>query len=189
MLVAAFHLTSATLSSALLKGGLLHGGLFRSALLKGALLSHAEEASPPLIDVDGTMFVQLGLFLIMLFVLSRALFGPYLKMRSLRDQGIAGARAEATAMSGKARSIVEDYDQKLVEAKRRGNEERNKLALEGIAHEREVLGRARAEVQGALGSARKKIAADTATGRAALAAEAAPIARQVVKKVLGREVA
>ncbi len=153
------------------------------------LLTHAEESSPPLIDLDGTMFVQLGLFLIMLLVLSRALFGPYLKMRGDRDRGIAGARTEATQMGGKARAIVEDYEQKLAEAKRRGNEERNKLSIEGTTHERELLGRARAEVQTALEGARKKIAADTATGRASLAAEAAPIARQVAQKMLSREIA
>ncbi len=92
-------------------------------------------------------------------------------------------------MGSRGRSIVEQYDQKLSEATRRGADERNRLRLEGAGHEREVLGRARAEMQAALEAARKKIAADTVTGRAALAAEAAPLARQVAKKILGREVA
>ena len=152
------------------------------------LAFHAEEAAPPLIDLDGTLFVQLGLFLIMLLVLSRALFGPYLKMRADRDRGIAGARQEATAMADKARSIVEDYDKKLVEAKRRGGEERNKLRQEGVAHEREVVGHARAEVQSAIDAARKRIIADTTTGRASLSSEAGPLARKIVGKILGREV-
>lgn len=153
-----------------------------------ALALHAEEAAPPLIDLDGTTFVQLGLFLIMLVVLSRSLFGPYLKMRADRERGIAGARKEATSMSDKARAIVEDYEKKLEEAKRRGAEERNKLRQEGVAHEREVVGHARAEVQSAIDAARKRIIADTATGQAALASEAGPLARKIVSKVLGREV-
>ena len=149
---------------------------------------HAEEAAPPLIDLDGTLFVQLGLFLVMLLVLSRALFGPYLKMRADRERGIAGARKEATSMGDRARTIVEDYDKKLEEAKRRGAEERAKLRQDGVAHEREVVGHARAEVQSAIDAARKRIIADTATGQAALAAEAGPLAQKIVGKILGRQV-
>lgn len=152
------------------------------------LAFHAEEAAPPLIDLDGTLFVQLGLFLVMLLVLSRALFGPYLKMRADRERCIAGARTEATSMGDKARAIVEDYDRKLEEAKRRGAEERAKLRQEGVAHEREVVGHARAEVQSAIDAARKRIIADTATGQAALASEAGPLAQKIVGKILGRQV-
>lgn len=160
----------------------------QGGILAAQLQGRAEEAAPPLIDLDGTLFIQLGLFLLMLAVLSRSLFGPYLKMRGDRDRGIAGARREASEMGDKSRAIVADYETKLAEAKRRGNEERNKLRQEGVAHERELLGRARSEVQGALEIARKKIESDTATGRAALAAEAAPLSRKVASKILGREV-
>jgi F-type H+-transporting ATPase subunit b len=149
----------------------------------------AEGAPPPLIDLDGTLLVQLALFLITLFVLSRALFGPYLKMRADRDRGIGGAKEEAAKMGDKSRAIVEDYDQKLAAAKRRGADERNKLQQEATARERELIGAARNESQSALEVARKKIVADTATGRAALQNEAATLARKVASKALGREVA
>ncbi|MEO6950908.1 MAG: ATP synthase F0 subunit B [Polyangia bacterium] len=157
-------------------------------MLVALILARAEEASPPLIDLDGTTFVQLGIFLVMLLVLSRTLFGPYLKMRADRERGIAGSRREAESMGGKARHIVEDYDRKLADAKRRGNDERNKLRQEGVAHEREVVGKARAEIQKAVEASTQKIAADTATGRTALAAEAAPLARKVASRILGREI-
>jgi F-type H+-transporting ATPase subunit b len=153
------------------------------------VLALAEEAAPPLIDLDGTFFVQLGLFVLTLFVLSRTLFGPYLKMRADRERGIGGARAEAQKMGEQARSIVEDYDQKLTAAKRRGAEERNKLQKEATARERELVGKARSDAQSTLEAARKKIAADTETGRAAMTTEATQLARKVASKALGREVA
>jgi F-type H+-transporting ATPase subunit b len=149
----------------------------------------AEESAPPLIDIDGTFFVQLGLFLLVLFVLKAALFDPYLKMRADRDRGIAGSKHEAEKMGEQARNIVDDYDRKLAEAKRRGNEERNKLHLEGAAREREVVGKARAEAQTAVEGSRKQIAEQTTAGRAALHAEAGPLAREIASKVLGRKVA
>ena len=159
------------------------------ALISVLAAARAEEAPPPLIDLDGTFFVQLALFLITLFVLSRALFGPYLKMRAARDRGIGGAKDEAAKMGDQSRAIVEDYDQKLAAAKRRGADERNKLQKEATARERELVGKARQETQTALEAARKKIVADTAVGSAALKNEGLALARQVASKALGREVA
>jgi F-type H+-transporting ATPase subunit b len=149
----------------------------------------AEESAPPLIDLDGTFFVQLGLFLLVLFVLTRILFKPYLKMRDDRDHAIAGSKHEAEKMGEEARAIVDDYDRKLADAKRRGADERNKLHLEGTARERELVGKSRAESQTAVDAARKQIVTETQAGRTALAAEAGPLAREIASKVLGREVA
>ena len=133
-------------------------------LLATLLTAAAEEAEPPLIDVDGTLYVQFALFLIMLLILSRVLFKPYLKLRDDRHKGIEGAREEAHGMEGKARQIVADYDAKLTAAKQRGAEERQRLRTEGAIHERQVLGAARDEAQKALDGARGKIASDSAAG-------------------------
>jgi len=158
-------------------------------LLATLLTAAAEEAEPPLIDVDGTLYVQFALFLIMLLILSRVLFKPYLKLRDDRHKGIEGAREEAHGMEGKARQIVADYDAKLTAAKQRGAEERQRLRTEGAIHERQVLGAARDEAQKALDGARGKIASDSAAARAKLEQESTALTRQIVKKILGREVA
>ena len=149
----------------------------------------AEEAAPPLIDVDGTLFIQFGLFLIMLLILSRTLFRPYLKMRDERHKGIEGAREKAHEMDHQVDQIVADYDAKLTAAKLRGAEERQRLRTEGATHERQVLGAARDEAQKALDGARAQIAGDSSAARAKLEQESTALTRQIVKKILGREVA
>src|SRR5262245_46180826 len=101
------------------------------------LLARVEEAPPPLIDVDGTFFLQLGLFLIMAFVLNAVLFKPYLRMRAERERSIDGARDEAHKMEAKARAIVTDYDAQLTRARQRGAEERARLRQEAAARERQ----------------------------------------------------
>jgi len=153
------------------------------------LIAAPEEASPPLIDVDGTLFVQFAFFLIMLFVLSRFVFRPYLAMRDARHKGIEGAREEAAAMQARARATNADYDVKLTKARQRGAEERARLRGEGAVYERQVLGAARDESQKVLDAARAKIAADAAAARDKLAAESTGLARQIVRKILGREAA
>src|SRR5690242_16895869 len=104
-------------------------------MLLATLLTLApEEGPPPLIDVDGTLLVQLALFLIMLAILSRVLFRPYMKLREARHKGIEGARQDAHAMQERAKTIIADYDNKLSQARLRGGEERTRLRAEGAAH-------------------------------------------------------
>jgi F-type H+-transporting ATPase subunit b len=158
-------------------------------LLATLLTVATEEAPPPLIDVDGTLLVQFALFLIMLVILSRTLFRPYLKLRDARHKGIEGAREDAHGMDGRVRSIIADYDAKLSAAKLRGAEERQRLRTEGATHERQVLGAARDEAQKSLEGARAKISGEAAAARAKLEAESTTLARDIVKKILGREVA
>lgn len=152
------------------------------------LIAH-EEGPPPLIDIDGTLFVQFGLFIIMLIVLSRVLFRPYLKLRDARHKGIEGAREEASAMQDRAQKTNADYDAQLTRARQRGAEERARLRGEGAIYERQVLGAARDESQKTLDAARGKINADTEAARAKLATESNTLAREIVKKILGREAA
>lgn len=153
------------------------------------LIAAQEEAPPPLIDIDGTLILQFLLFLIMLLVLSRVLFRPYLSLRDARHKGIEGARHEAQELTERAAQVNSDYEGKLVKARQRGNEERQKLRSEGAAHERQVLGAAREQSQKALDAARARISGETATARTQLQTQAATLARQIVTKILGREVA
>jgi F-type H+-transporting ATPase subunit b len=158
-------------------------------MLFATLLARVEEAPPPLIDVDGTFFLQLGLFILMWIALSALLFRPYLKMRAERDKGIGGARDEAHKMEQRASAIVTDYEGKLTRAKLRGQEERARLRSEAAARERQILGQARDESQRAVDAAKTKVAADADTARKELDAKARELAKTMAKKILGREVA
>jgi F-type H+-transporting ATPase subunit b len=158
-------------------------------MIVATLLIAQEEGPPPLIDIDGTLFVQFGFFIIMLIVLSRTLFRPYLKLRDARHKGIEGAREEASAMQERALKTNADYDAQLTRARQRGAEERARLRGEGAVYERQVLGAARDESQKTLDAARGKIASDAGAARDKLAAESTALAKQIVKKILGREAA
>src|SRR6516225_405019 len=119
--------------------------LFTTLLLKAA-----EEQPPPLIDMDGTILVQLGFFLLLWIVLWKFLFQPFLKVRDDRAQGIEGSRKKAAEMEAEAREAVKRYDEAFNRAKLRGADERQKLRSEAAAHERQVLGAAREESQRSL---------------------------------------
>jgi F-type H+-transporting ATPase subunit b len=155
-----------------------------------SLLSLAAAAEEhPIIDLDSTVFIQAIIFFITALLLSRFLFRPYLMVRAAREAGIDGARAEARRMDEEARARVADYDERFARAVTRANDERGKLAADAHRLQQEIVERARTETHGAVEQARTKLEAEAQGARAALEPRAQEIARDIGKKILGREVA
>jgi F-type H+-transporting ATPase subunit b len=142
----------------------------------------------PLIDVDGTVVVQFGLFLLLFFVANAFLFQPYLRLRERRKQGIEGARAEAERMSAEAEAKLADYEKQLAGARSRANEEGRKVRAEASAHEKDVTDKARAAAQESIDQAAAKMRQETEAARLQLLPQANTLAKQIASKLLGREV-
>jgi F-type H+-transporting ATPase subunit b len=143
----------------------------------------------PLIDIDGTVFVQFGLFLLLFLAANKLLFQPYLALRERRKAGIEGARGEAERMTAQADAKLADYEKQLASARSRANEEGRKVRTEATAHEKDVTDKARAEAQKAIDEATAKMKAETDAARLQLLPQANVLAKQIASKLLGREVA
>jgi F-type H+-transporting ATPase subunit b len=155
-----------------------------------SLLSLALAASEdqPLIDIDYTVFVQLALFLLVMWFLTAAVFRPYLRLREARGAGMEGARAEAKTMQQEAQKKLADYEQRLVAARKRGAEERARLRAEGTDREQQVLAAARAETARALEASRTRLHTEGARVQAEMQPRIREIAGTIARKLLGREV-
>lgn len=146
-------------------------------------------AGHPLIDVDGTVVVQLVLFLILFVIANRYLFQPYLALRERRKAGIDGARAEAERMTAEADAKLASYEKQLAIARERANEEGRKVRHQAAADERKVTDEARAQVQTEIDQAQAKMRRETEQARAQLLPQAEALAKAMTQKLLGREVA
>ena len=140
-----------------------------------------------LIDLDGTFFIQLVLFLLTYLVARRFLFTPYLKMRAARAAGTEGARAAAANAVAEANAVMADYDAKLEAARARANQERRTLRAEAATHLREVTEAARDEAGKAFTEARDTINREVSAARDDLLPRSTELARDIFKKLLGRE--
>jgi F-type H+-transporting ATPase subunit b len=143
----------------------------------------------PLIDIDLTVFVQFGLFLLLFVAANKLLFQPYLALRERRKAGIEGAREEADRMTASADAKLADYEKQLAAARNRANEEGRKLRTEATTHEKDVTDKARAEAQKSIDEATAKMKQETEAARLQLLPQANTLARQIATKLLGREVA
>lgn len=144
--------------------------------------------APQLIDVDGTIFVQLGLFLVLGLVLTKLLWKPYLRVRAERVTRVEGYRKDAARMEMDAAARLARAEADLAEARRVGSGERAVARAEAHAREQTLVAQAQAEAQRALAAARIRLDATVATERARLEAGAREIAREAARRILGREV-
>ena len=82
------------------------------------LLAAEGQNPPPLVDIDGTVFVQGGIFLLLMFFLHHLVFKPYLAMRKEQGEATAGARQVAEEETAAADERLADYQERLMTAKK-----------------------------------------------------------------------
>jgi F-type H+-transporting ATPase subunit b len=159
----------------------------KSALV--LLLTAAPEShEPQLIDVDATFFMQLGIFLLLLVVLGRYLWRPYLRVRTERVARVEGYREEAIKLEADAQQRLARADAALAEARRVGAGERAVARAEAHTREQTVLAEATAATQRKLAEARGRLNATLAEARKKLDAQTSETAMEAARKILGREV-
>ena len=153
------------------------------------LLTAAPEAhEPQLIDIDRTIFIQLGIFLLVLFILTRFLWKPYLRVRTERVARVEGYREEAARLETDAQQRLTRADAALAEARRVGAGERAVARGEAHAREQTLLAEANAAAQKKLAEARTRLNAVVDTERKKLEADSSEVAMAAARKILGREV-
>jgi F-type H+-transporting ATPase subunit b len=153
-----------------------------SAIL-GALLSGGS-----IIDLDGTVFVQLAMFFIAFFVLKSLVFKPMLAVLDARDEAIDGAKDLAKRLEVEVKEKQASFEAELRKVRGASGEERDRLRAEGLELERRLLDKVRAETHKLVTDAKVKLDAEAQLARQKLAAQRPELAREIASKVLGREV-
>jgi F-type H+-transporting ATPase subunit b len=143
-------------------------------------------AEAQLLDLDGTVFVMLGIFLVLLVVLWLLLWKPYLRVRDERVARVGGARDKAVQLEAEAAARLSRIEGALAEARRAGTAETSKLRLEAQAREQQILAEAQAAARKMMTEARAQLDATVAAEKATLQLQTALLAREIAEKALGR---
>ncbi len=152
--------------------------------LLSALLSEGS-----LIDLDGTFFIQMGLFFLAFLILKVLVFGPVIRLIEKRDEMIDGAKKEAKELQASAFAAEDKLAAEMRAARLKAGEEREKLRAEGKRLEAQVLEKVRAETSKELAEAEQSLEKEAAKIRAELEAQTPALAKQIASKLLEREVA
>lgn len=152
------------------------------------LLSSVLLSGGSIIDLDGTIFVQFGLFFLA-FILFRSLFfKPMIALFEAREERIDGARAKAKQLESEASEKGETFEEEMRKVRLQAGEERERLRKEGQRLEKRILEDVRVETQNQQSEAEAKLRSQANTIRKELDASVPVLATQIASKLLQREV-
>jgi F-type H+-transporting ATPase subunit b len=146
-------------------------------------------AEAQLLDIDGTVFVMLGLFLVLLLILWQFLWKPYLRVRDERVARVEGAREKAAQLEADAATRLVRIETALTEARRTGNAEIAKLRIEAQTREQQIITEAQDSARKMMLEARAKLDAALLAEKENLQKHTNLLGRQIAEKALGRRMA
>jgi F-type H+-transporting ATPase subunit b len=146
-------------------------------------------AEAQLLDIDGTVFVMLGLFLVLLLILWQFLWKPYLRVRDERVARVEGAREKAAQLEADAATRLVRIETALTEARRSCNAEIAKLRSEAQTREQQIITEAQDSARTMMLEARAKLDAALLAEKENLQKHTNLLGRQIAEKALGRRMA
>ena len=141
-----------------------------------------------IIDLDGTMFVQLAMFFVAFGLLYVLVFKPMVAVLEAREQAIDGAKEEAKQLEQDVKAKQASFDAELRKVRGSAGDERERLRAEALELERKLLDTVRKETTDLVEEARQRLDVEARAARGELAASRADLAREIASKVIGREV-
>lgn len=145
-------------------------------------------AAAPVVDIDGTIFIQAGIFLLLMAILHPLLFKPWLAARDRRELAINGTTEAAADLRARAEELARSYDAGLAEARAKAAAMRSDAVKGGEAERQRQLASARATAGTELEELRLRLAREAEAARETLGARVDELARDIASKLLGRAV-
>jgi len=139
-------------------------------------------------DLDGTLFVQLGVFFAAFVILKVLVFTPVMKLVDAREAAVDGAKSEADKMQGDAESRREHFESEMRRVTAEANEKRDALRGDAQDFARELTDNARAESAKTMASAKAQLDADAEKIRTEAHATIPGLAKEIASKLLDRSV-
>lgn len=138
------------------------------------------------ITVDYTFLIQLGMFGVLLVVLSRLLFAPFLQVLAERDARTTGDVEEAAATRAEVASLSARVDADLARSRTEAKAEVDALRARTREEASQLFENAQHEASARLAELRDQVASATREARSALSADARTMADAMVAAVIGR---
>ncbi len=140
-------------------------------------------------DLDVTLLTQFALLTFLLVSLNGILFKPLLGVLDARQHKVVGLKEEIERLTTASDADIEAYQTRLREARDIAGRERDALRSAGRDDERKILGDTRSDINKAIAEARERTAKAEGEARVQLTPQVDQLAKQMVQKILGREVA
>jgi F-type H+-transporting ATPase subunit b len=141
-----------------------------------------------MINIDGSLFIQIANFLVLIWLLNIVVYRPIRKILIERKEKIKGLEEGIEGRLKDAQEKDEEFSKGIREARARGMEEKEALLQEAAAEEKQIIAKINEKAQAEMADVRAKIAADIDAVRSSLQGQVDDFASAIGQKILGRTV-
>jgi F-type H+-transporting ATPase subunit b len=139
-----------------------------------------------IVDLDFTVLIQLGLFLLCFLLLRSLVFKPLLRLVDERRAQTLGAREDAKRLDGEADERTKKVSRAVNEAKSQAADERERLRQLAKRREQEIVQAAKDEAARVADAARIKVEAQRAAGEREAQGHVRELAGGIAARLAGR---
>jgi F-type H+-transporting ATPase subunit b len=139
-----------------------------------------------LLAINYSFFVQLAVFLAMIFILQKFLFKPLMDLWDKRDEMIDGNRAKADELAGRVDQLIVYYEAQIWATRKLAQEDTDAAKHHGNKQLDDMLQHTRAEANEMITGLRGKIAAQYKEARGTLMTEAEKLGTEIADKILSK---
>jgi F-type H+-transporting ATPase subunit b len=147
------------------------------------LLAFAESASVQLVP-DGTLFIHIGLILMMIWILQRTFFRPINRIIESREKNKGGRSSESENLLREVAEKETKYNEAMRDARSKGYELIEKERAKALSKKEGTVSAAKEEVQQKLTEETAELEKQTAEARQAIEAEAQKMAEKISLNIL-----
>ena len=141
-----------------------------------------------MLNIDGTVILQIANFLVLLVVMNIILYKPIRGILAKRDEEMASRQKMIDDYQGRVKDNEDAIESGMVSARKEGYQEKESLKVLGQEEEKGVLQEAGAAVERKLTVAKQEIEVKVAAARETLESEISDFSNELAEKILGRSV-
>lgn len=139
-----------------------------------------------MINVNVTLLIQMCNFLVLLFLMNLVLYRPIRRIVAKRKQFVEEQQQGIERMDAEVKASIEDFNQKIQDARRLGREKIQELKAEAYAQEKELMRNAVEQAGKQLQDVRARIQSDIQGARDQLGGQVRAFSVELAQKILGR---
>ena len=133
---------------------------------------------------DGTLFIHVGLILLMIWVLNRTFFRPINRVIESRERHKGGHGSEAEAILAEVNEKQAKYEREMLAARSEGYSLIEKERAAAIEGRQSTIASAKSETSQTLASGKDDVQQQAAAARAVIAKEAEAMAEKISGNIL-----
>ncbi len=133
---------------------------------------------------DGSLFIHIGMILLMIYILNRTFFRPINRIIEARVKNKGGRFTEAEEILNKVNKKQADYEADLLRARSRGYEIIENERAEAMQRRQAEVEQVKAETGDQFASSKAEITSQTDQARAAIAQQADELADRISANIL-----